>query len=136
MRAQDSIFRMYAAFNRRDVDGTLAFMSEDVSWPKASEGGRVVGKQAIRQYWARQWREFDPLVTVQEIDEREDGAVAVRVHQLVKDRAGNVLSDTVLRHVYSFADDSIIRMDIEDEGSSEEASQAFSLKPGITAAEN
>ncbi|MGZ3510186.1 MAG: nuclear transport factor 2 family protein, partial [Vulcanimicrobiaceae bacterium] len=55
MDTQALIFRIYAAFNKRDIDGTLALMSEDVSWPKASEGGRVVGKQAIREYWTRQW---------------------------------------------------------------------------------
>jgi len=27
------------------VDAALAFMSDDVSWPKASEGGKVVGKE-------------------------------------------------------------------------------------------
>lgn len=35
----------YAAFNRRDIDGALALMSENVSWPKASEGGRANGKE-------------------------------------------------------------------------------------------
>jgi hypothetical protein len=29
--------QIYAAFNKRDIDGTLALMSEDVNWPKASE---------------------------------------------------------------------------------------------------
>jgi ketosteroid isomerase-like protein len=37
----------YSAFNRRDIDGALALMTDDVSWPKASEGGRVVGKEEI-----------------------------------------------------------------------------------------
>jgi len=35
-------------------------MTQDVSWPKASEGGKVVGKEQIRAYWTRQWNEFDP----------------------------------------------------------------------------
>jgi hypothetical protein len=34
-----------SAFNRRDINSALALMSENVSWPKASEGGRVVGKR-------------------------------------------------------------------------------------------
>ena len=38
-------------------DGALALMSDNVSWPKASEGGRVVGKEEIRAYWSRQWKE-------------------------------------------------------------------------------
>ena len=52
----------YAAFNKRDIDSALSLMTEDVSWPKASEGGRIVGKEEIRAYWTRQWREFDPHV--------------------------------------------------------------------------
>ena len=42
------IERAYSAFNRRDIDGALALMTQDVSWPKASEGGKVVGKEEIR----------------------------------------------------------------------------------------
>ncbi len=33
------IEQAYSAFNKRDIDGALALMTEDVSWPKASEGG-------------------------------------------------------------------------------------------------
>ena len=54
--------QMYAAFNGRDIDGTLSFMTETVDWPKASEGGRIVGQQAIREYWTRQWADFNPHV--------------------------------------------------------------------------
>jgi hypothetical protein len=117
---------MYAAFNERDVEGTLAFMSDDVSWPKASEGGRVVGKQAVREYWMRQWAEFDPIVNVLEIVNRENGTVEVKVHQLVKDLQGNILSDTELWHVYRLANGLIDRMDItEGEGTLEGVSAAF-----------
>lgn len=127
MDTQGLIFQIYAAFNKRDVDGTLAFMRDDVSWPKASEGGRVVGKQAIREYWTRQWAEFDPIVNVLEVIDRESGAHDVKVHQLVKDLKGNILSDTELWHVYSFVDGLIARMEIKEaEGTLEGASTAFS----------
>ncbi|HKF01786.1 MAG TPA: hypothetical protein VKB49_05710 [Candidatus Sulfotelmatobacter sp.] len=33
-----------------------------MSWPKASEGGKVVGKAEVRAYWTRQWAAFDPHV--------------------------------------------------------------------------
>jgi ketosteroid isomerase-like protein len=56
------IEQAYSAFNKRDIDGALALMTQDVSWPKASEGGKVVGKEEIRAYWTRQWGEFDPHV--------------------------------------------------------------------------
>ena len=75
-------------------------MSENVSWPKASEGGRVVGKEEIRAYWTRQWKEFDPHVEPVEVIDREGGKTDVRVHQLVKTLGGDVLSDTDVWHVY------------------------------------
>jgi hypothetical protein len=127
MTTQEVISRAYSAFNQRDVDATLVLMSENVSWPKASEGGRVVGKREIREYWTRQWAEFDPRVDVLEVIEREAGKTDVKVHQLVKNLKGDVLSDTELWHVYTIANGLIERMDIkEEEVSSEGPSSAFS----------
>ncbi len=51
----------------------------------------------------------------------------VKVHQLVKDRKGNILSDTEMWHIYSFTDGFIDRMEIkEGEGTLEGPSVAFS----------
>jgi hypothetical protein len=127
MIAQELISQAYSAFNQRDIDATLVLMSEHVSWPKASEGGRVVGKQDIRDYWTRQWAEFDPRVDVLEVVDGEAGKIDVKVHQLVKNLKGDVLSDTELWHVYTITNGLIERMDIkEGEGSSEGPSAAFS----------
>ncbi len=125
--AQELIDLLYAAFNRRDVDATFALMSENVSWPKASEGGRVVGKQAIREYWTRQWAEFNPRVDPVEVIDREDCKVEVKVHQVVQALNGDVLSDTEVKHVYTVANDLVERMDIEEgTHTAEGASAAFS----------
>ena len=127
MNTRRLISQAYSAFNRRDVDAALELMSEDVSWPKASEGGRVVGKQAIREYWTRQWSEFDPRVDVLELVEREAGKTDVKVHQIVKNLKGDVLSDTELWHVYTLANGLIERMDVkEEDGELEGRSTAFS----------
>ncbi len=126
MLTQEIISRAYSAFNRRDIDATLMLMSEHVSWPKASEGGRVVGKLEIRNYWTRQWTEFDPRVDVLEVVDGETGKTDVKVRQLVKNLTGDVLSDTELWHVYTIANGLIERMDIkEGEGSPEGPSAAF-----------
>ena len=119
------IAQAYSAFNRRDVDGALALMSEEVSWPKASEGGRVVGKEEIRAYWTRQWKEFDPHVEPIEVIDREAGKADVRVHQLVKSLAGDVLSESEVWHVHTIANGLIERMDLkESETSSNPAPSA------------
>lgn len=111
------ITAVYAAFNRRDIDSALALMSEQVDWPKASEGGRVTGKEEIRAYWTRQWAEFDPHVEPLEITAEANGTTAVKVHQLVKDVHGEVLSDQVVGHTFTIANGLIERMCIsEDKG--------------------
>jgi hypothetical protein len=122
------IAEAYSAFNRRDIDGALALMSENVSWPKASEGGRVVGKEEIRAYWTRQWKEFDPHVEPVEVIDRDGSKTDVKVHQLVKTLNGDVLSDTDVWHVYTIANGLIERMDLrESDPSSHQApSAAFS----------
>lgn len=126
MTTQELIFQAYSAFNERDVDAALTLMSENVSWPKASEGGRIAGKQEIRDYWARQWAEFDPRVDVLEVVEREAGKVDVKVNQVVRNLKGDVLSDTQLWHAYTIANGLIERMDIlEGEGKSTGPSADF-----------
>ena len=119
---QTLIAEVYAAFNQRNIDGALALMSESVSWPKASEGGRVVGKEEIRAYWSRQWKEFDPHVEPIEVIDRGTGKIDVRVHQLVKSLGGEVLSDSEIWHFYTTADALIERMDLEASGADSEQS--------------
>ena len=110
---QTLIAQAYSAFNHRDIDAALALMTESVSWPKASEGGRVIGKEEIRAYWTRQWQEFDPHVEPIEVIDREEGKTHVKVHQLVKSLSGDVLFDGEVWHVYTIANGLIERMDLE-----------------------
>ena len=112
------IEQAYSAFNKRDIDGALALMTEDVSWPKASEGGKVVGKEEIRAYWTRQWGEFDPRVEPVAITEDDGGKVRVRVHQLVKSLHGEVLFDGEVLHVFTMNHGLIAAMDLGDEADS------------------
>ncbi len=126
MNTEELISQAYSSFNKKDIDGTLAMMSENVSWPKASEGGRVVGKQAIREYWTRQWTEFDGQVHVLEVIDREAGKTEVKVHQVVKNLKGELLSDTELWHIYVIQNGLIERMDIKEaDGNTDGRSAAF-----------
>src|ERR1700756_1298610 len=122
---QTLIAEVYSAFNQRNIDGALALMRETVSWPKASEGGRVVGKEEIRAYWSRQWKELDPRVEPLEVIDRDDGTTDVKVHQLVKNLGGDVLSDSEVWHVYTIADGLIERMDLKETSSGPTPSTAF-----------
>ncbi len=120
------IERAYLAFNRRAIDGALVLMTEDVSWPRASEGGTVVGKDEIRGYWTRQWGEFDPRVEPLAMTEDDGGRMRVMVHQLVKSLDGDVLSESEVVHVFTMRSGLIAAMELGDEaGSTGGPSAAF-----------
>ena len=104
---------LYDAFNARDIDTVLAAMSPEVDWPNGWEGGRVVGHEAVRRYWERQWAEIRPTVRPTTISERSDGTVEVAVHQVVRDRTGTILDVRDVRHVYAFDGDLVRCMDVE-----------------------
>ena len=119
------IEQAYSAFNKRDIDGALALMTEDVSWPKASEGGRVVGREEIRAYWTRQWGEFNGNVEPLAITEENGGRIRVRVHQMVRNLEGNVLSDSEVLHTFTIKNGLIAAMDLGDETDTAGPTAAF-----------
>lgn len=122
------IEQAYSAFNKRDIDGALALMTEDVKWPKASEGGRAAGKEEIRAYWTRQWGEFDPHVEPLAITEEDGGRIRVRVHQVVKSLRGDVLSDSEVLHVFTVKSGLIAAMHLGDEADTTGPSAAFAQR--------
>jgi cation diffusion facilitator family transporter len=104
---------LYAAFNARDIDAVLEHLAPDVDWPNGMEGGRVHGRDAVREYWTRQFTLIDGRVDPVDITEHADGRVAVDVHQVVHSPEGELLQDTHVTHTYVFGDDGMItRMDI------------------------
>ena len=105
---------LYEAFNARDIDTCLAAMTPDVDWANGWEGGRVVGREAVRDYWQRQWAAIDSTAEPIAVTERPDGTVEVAVHLLARDKAGRVLNDGKGRHIYEFRGDLIERMTIEE----------------------
>lgn len=126
----DLIHAAYAGFNRRDIDSVLALMTPDVDWPNGMEGGREVGYERIRAYWTRQWGIVDPRVDPVGVDEDGDGRAVVQVHQVVRDLSGKIIMDKLVRHIYSFREGLICRMDIEEgeAGHSAEIERQFSLQ--------
>jgi len=103
----------YVDFNARRMDAVLARMHPEVEWANGFEGGHVHGIEAVRAYWTRQWASIDPHVDPVEISQDAADRFVVRVHQVVRDLAGNLLLDTEVRHACTIANGLILRMDIE-----------------------
>ena len=104
--------QVYDRFNARDLEATLAAIHPGVQWANGMEGGYVHGREAVRDYWTRQWGMIDPHVEPVGFSTRADGRVVVAVHQMVRDLAGKVLVDQMVSHVFLIEDGQICRFDI------------------------
>lgn len=107
---------VYNRFNARDIDAVLAVLADDVAWANGMDGGHVHGREAIREYWTKQWAVIQPQVDPLRITNRGDGTMAVEVHQVVHDLEGKLLLDEAVRHVFRIEGDLITRFDIENAG--------------------
>jgi hypothetical protein len=110
---REILISAYREFNARHIDAVLALMHPDVVWPNGMEGGYVHGHDEVRAYWTRQWGIVDPHVDPLKIERDSSGHAVVEVHQVVRDLAGEILSDTIVHHAYTLRDGLIERMEIE-----------------------
>lgn len=108
------LIALYEAFNARDIEGALAALHPDVDWPNGMDGGRMRGRGSVQDYWRRQWRVIDPRVMPLHIADDASGRTVVEVHQVVRDPAGNILSDQIVQHIYTIRDGLIGHMDIHN----------------------
>lgn len=113
MDYQPMLDQLYQDFNDRRIDAILTHLHPAVAWPNGWEGGYVTGHDDVRAYWVRQWQQINPKVEPISFDTRPDGQIAIRVHQVIHDVAGQLLSDDILTHVYSVADEKVRTMTIE-----------------------
>jgi ketosteroid isomerase-like protein len=103
----------YRAFNTRDVEAAIELMHPDVDWPNAWEGGRVVGRAAVRDYWHRQLEAISSKVEPEGFTDEPDGTITVEVRQVVHDaRTGHLISDSHVLHRYRLVDGLVVRMEV------------------------
>jgi SnoaL-like domain len=112
----DRIAELYEAFNARDIDRVTERLAPDGDWPNAWEGGRVIGRPAVRDYWLRQWDVIDPDVRPRLMRELPDGRIEVLVDQVIRSPEGDLLSEAVVLHTYTLAGGLVARMDVGDPG--------------------
>ena len=105
----------YAAFNARDLDAASELMHPEVDWPNAWEGGRAIGREAVLDYWSRQFEAISSRVEPEKFCREPDNSVTVDVHQVVHDaQTGELLGDSRVRHQYRLEGELIVRMDVLD----------------------
>jgi ketosteroid isomerase-like protein len=114
--------RMYNRFNARDIDGVLGALTDDVTWANGMDGGHVRGREAVRDYWTRQWAMVSPHVDPVSFGRAPDGSILVEVRQSLRDLQGRALQgqahglrDKTIWHVFRFHQGKVTRFDIQDE---------------------
>lgn len=112
---------LYDRFNARDIDGVMAWLTDDVAWANGMDGGHEQGQAAVRDYWTRQWAMISPHVEPVGFHRAADGAVVAEVVQTIRDLEGNPLEgqthglkDKTVGHAFTFRDGKVARFDIRD----------------------
>ena len=114
MKSIESVFKnLYQNFNNRKIDLAINEMTDDEQWANGMDGGYVYGHNGVRAYWTRQFGLISSSVTPLEID-KENNVVKIKVHQVVYDVNGTLLSDEIVYHYFTLKDGKITRFDIGD----------------------
>lgn len=113
--------RLYDRFNARDIDGVLVALTHDVAWANGMDGGHVHGREAVREYWTRQWSMVSPHVEPVGFRRAPDGAIVAEVLQTIRDLDGKPLQgqthglkDKTVAHVFRLREGKVARFDIQD----------------------
>jgi hypothetical protein len=104
---------LYEAFNGRKIEKLLAAMAPDVKWANGMEGGFEYGRDAVREYWIRQFQTVDSHVEPEAV-EIDDNQAVITAHSTVRDLEGKLLLDARVRHVFTIENGLISRFEIEE----------------------
>jgi hypothetical protein len=108
------------------VEGSLvqrgSVLAKDVAWANGMDGGHVHGREAVRDYWTRQWTMVSPHVEPESFTEAADSSIVVEVKQVIRDLEGKPLQDQThglkdktVGHVFHLQKGKVIRFDIRDD---------------------
>ncbi len=111
---QHLMAHLYDAFNKREIEKVLSFMQPDVKWANGMQGGFVYGRDAVLEYWSKQFEVIQPRLEPLEFEHDENNRNVVTVHQIVHDSAGNLIMDKTVRHVFTIENSLISVFEIDD----------------------
>ena len=103
---------LYRAVNERDLDTFLGHVAPGVEWPNTATGGYLHGRDELRAYCEKQWKEVNSSIEPMRINFTADGTAHVLVDQLVRALDGEVLQNRRVEHVFEFDGPFISRMTV------------------------
>ena len=113
---------IYDRFNARDIDGVLPLLADDIAWANGMDGGHVHGREAVREYWTRQWTMVSRTSILWIFIElrmarssRRSGSPSA-ISRAIRSRADARLKDRIVGHVFRLRGGKVTRFDIQDDG--------------------
>lgn len=111
---QQFLENLYLAFNERKFDDLLAMMHADVEWENGMQGGFVVGRTAVGEYWRKQFEFVMSHLEPVRFELGDDNRAIVGVHLTVSDLSGNTLLNKTVNHIFTFSEGLIAKFEIDD----------------------
>jgi len=92
----------------------ISLMHPDVKWANGMEGGFVYGRDAVREYWRKQFEIIQGQLEPLEYETDEKNRNIVTVHLVVRDLEGNLLLEKTVKHIFTIENDLISLFEIGD----------------------
>lgn len=111
---QEFLQNLYKAFNNCEIETVIAIMMPDVKWANGMQGGFIYGRDAVREYWMKQFELIKSQLEPSSFELDEAGRSVVTNHLVVLDLEGNALLDKKVKHIFTFENGLIKIFEIED----------------------
>jgi hypothetical protein len=92
---------LYEAFNKREFERILSMMQPNVKWANGMDGGFVYGRDAVREYWRKQFEVTQGQLEPLKFETDENNRNIVTVHLVVRDLAGNLLAEKTVQQIFT-----------------------------------
>lgn len=106
---------LYEAFNKREIEKILSVMQPDVKWANGMEGGFVCGRDAVREYWTKQFEVIRGQLEPLEFEMDENNRSVVTVHYVIRDLEGNLLLEKTGKQIFTIENGLISLFEIGDD---------------------
>jgi len=111
---QEYLQNLYKAFNNREFEKIFALMEPDVKWANGMEGGFVYGRDAVREYWRKQFEVTQSQLEPLKFEKDDNNRNIVTVHLIVRDLQGNLLAERTVKQIFTIENGLITLFEIED----------------------
>lgn len=102
---------LWPALTARDLDAVTALLHPDVDWQDNLNGGRRVGRDAVRGYLSEVMATVVVVSTPIEVLQSGPDRFLARVNHVVRNQDGQLWGQEIVSHALLLRDGLIVRMD-------------------------